>query len=93
MGCICGPSIANLFVYLLEKSWLSIHKLILYYRVIDDILLEVHKLIDLLLFKSQFLNLKSNIVIDDKVNFLDLIIWYDKITGRFLFSLFTKPYW
>ena len=36
MGCICGPSIASLFVYILESKWLIIHKPIFYGRFIDD---------------------------------------------------------
>ena len=37
MGSACGPSIANIFVYIYEKKWLYIHKPIIYYRFIDDI--------------------------------------------------------
>ena len=37
MGSACGPSIANLFVFLYEKKWLYIHKPLIYYRFIDDI--------------------------------------------------------
>jgi hypothetical protein len=25
MGCIWGPSVANLYVYILEKEWLVLH--------------------------------------------------------------------
>jgi hypothetical protein len=40
MECKCGPSIANLYVYLLEKHWLStINDLIFFARFIDDILI------------------------------------------------------
>jgi hypothetical protein len=91
MGCICGPSIANIFVYLLEKNWVSIHRPVLYYRFIDDILLASVNPLDIINFKSQFNNLKLNIISDLRVNFLDLLIWHDYITGKFLFSLYVKP--
>ena len=37
MGCACGPSVANLYIYILEKKWITIHKPLIYYRFIDDI--------------------------------------------------------
>ena len=37
MGLICGPSIANLFVFIYEKSCLNIHKPLINYRFIDDL--------------------------------------------------------
>ena len=37
MGCVCGPSVANLYVYILEKEWLVIHNNeLIYFRFIDD---------------------------------------------------------
>ena len=61
MGCICGPSIANLYVYILEKEWLNKHKDIIYYRFIDDIFIASGYKINLLEFKSTFGYLKLNI--------------------------------
>jgi hypothetical protein len=46
MGCICGPSIANIFVHILERKWLVIHQPIIYDRFIDDIFVGVNKKID-----------------------------------------------
>jgi hypothetical protein len=37
MGCIAGPAIVVLFVYLLEIKWLTIHKPLFFFRFIDDI--------------------------------------------------------
>ena len=90
MGCICGPSIANMFIYLLEKHWMTIHKPLVYRRYIDDILLIlIHKL-DVDKFTSQFLNLRLNIVHSKIVNFLDLNISYDILTCKLNFSLYIK---
>jgi hypothetical protein len=79
MGCICGPSLANIFVYKLEKKWINIHRPIIYYRFIDDIIIATSKELDINTFKNQYLNLKLNIVTGKKVNFFDLIIYYDKL--------------
>jgi hypothetical protein len=37
MGCKCGPTIANLYLYIIEESWVSSKKPLLYGRFIDDI--------------------------------------------------------
>ncbi|CAF1008423.1 unnamed protein product [Brachionus calyciflorus] len=40
MGCKCGPTIANFYLYLLEKTWFNIRReLVFYKRFIDDILI------------------------------------------------------
>jgi hypothetical protein len=91
MGCICGPSLANVFVYLLEKNWISVHRPLIYFRFIDDIFIADSNELDCNLFQNEFLNLKINIVTGKYVNFLDLIISYDKIIGKLLFSLYVKP--
>ena len=39
MGMVCGSSIANLFVFLYEKKWLTIHRPLIYLRFIDDLFL------------------------------------------------------
>jgi hypothetical protein len=91
MGCICGPSVANLFVYILERKWLSLNPDLIYYRFIDDIFIASFGDIDLIIFKSQFVYLKLNIESGNVVNFLDLNISFDSIIGRFRFSLYIKP--
>jgi hypothetical protein len=91
MGCVCGPSVANLYVYILEKEWLSIYNDVIYFRFIDDIFIAASKPIDLNLFKSFFFYLKLNVVHGESVVFLDLNIKFDVITGRFIFSLYIKP--
>ena len=62
MGCICGPTIASLFVYILEKKWLMIHKPLFYVRFIDDINLISYTKLDENDFKSYFLNLELNLI-------------------------------
>jgi hypothetical protein len=46
MGSICGPSVVNMFVYFLEKHWLSIEKPLVYVRFIDDIYILMNKKLD-----------------------------------------------
>ena len=91
MGSKCGPSIANIYVYLLEKSFLFIHKPLFYYRYIDDILIIVNLNfnIDNLINHFDYLILKCET--SSIVNFLDLNISLDLITGFLKFSLYTKP--
>jgi hypothetical protein len=38
MGCKCGPTVANLYLYILEKHWLDLHTEVKYFRFIDDII-------------------------------------------------------
>jgi hypothetical protein len=80
-----------IIIVIIVIPMIIVHKPVLYYRFIDDIVLASPKQIDLQLFKSQFLNLNLNVVHDETINFLDLTIQYDKITGKFIFSLFTQP--
>ena len=91
MGCICGPSVASIFVYILESKWLTIHKPLFYCRFIDDINLISFKKINEDDFKAYFLNLKLNIVEAKTINFLDLSISFDQLTKKLNFSLFVKP--
>ena len=92
MGCVCGPSVANLYVYILEKEWLVIHNNeLIYFRFIDDIFIASLVPINLNEFKIYFLYLKLNIEYNDIVIFLDLKIMFDIITGHFIFSLYIKP--
>jgi hypothetical protein len=91
MGCVCGPSIANLFIFILEEKWLNLNPDIMYYRFIDDIWMAADKQLDLVEFKSYFDYLKLNIESAESVNFLDLEIFFDKITKKMNFSLYIKP--
>lgn len=91
MGCKCGPSIANLFLYLIEKSWISIHSPLIYARFIDDIFYASSTKLDIISFQNHFDYLKLNIIENDIINFLDLYIYYDDITGKINFSLYIKP--
>jgi hypothetical protein len=77
MGSKAGPSIANIFVYILEKKWLDIHKPLYYKRFIDDIFVILERnnynaKIDSL--SKAFGSLKLNLIIDKSVDFLDLNI-------------------
>ena len=91
MGCICGPSVANMFIYILEKNWISLNKPMVYSRFIDDILIILDKELNESDFLKQFLNLKLNIVHSEEVNFLDLNISFDPLTCKLNFSLYIKP--
>jgi hypothetical protein len=90
MGTICGPVIANIYVYILEKNWLSLYNPIIYYRYIDDIFAVV-LLENLETLKEQFEELKLNVETGDTINFLDLLISIDKLRNLLFFSLFIKP--
>lgn len=91
MGCIAGPVIANIYIYILEIDWLNLNPEIIYYRFIDDIFMAFHTLIDLENFKSIFLYLNLNIEQKDKINFLDLTIEYSQNLQKLQFSLYVKP--
>ena len=91
MGCKCGPSVANLFLFILERKWVSLHPEVLYKRFIDDII--IISLIELNIqdLISQFLYLKLNIEKNNTVIFLDLRITFDKILKKLFFDLYIKP--
>jgi hypothetical protein len=91
MGAKCAPSIANLFLALLENSFLFIHRPLFYYRFIDDIFLVVLKNFNILLLTEHFEGLKLNAMTSVAVVFLDLRISLDPITNQLQFSLYTKP--
>ena len=91
MGSKCGPSIANIYVYLLEKKFLTIHKPLFYVRFIDDIFVITKKEFEIDLLKRNFVPLKLNIDTNETVNFLDLNICLNYITGKLNFSLYIKP--
>ena len=91
MGSICGPSIANLYLYILEKNWYYIEKPLAYHRFIDDIILISNKNVNIKNLEKQFGNLKLEITNDKEVVFLDLRISVDKLLNRLKFNLYTKP--
>ena len=95
MGTIVGPSIANLYIYTLEKKWLNIHSPLLFSRYIDDlfiILFSRDKLQETITsLQNSFDNLKLNIEHGEEVVFLDLKIKINKIVNRLDFNLFIKP--
>ena len=91
MGLICGPSVANIYVFILEDKALCIHRPIYYKRYIDDIFKIISKNYPLDLFSNSFHNLKLNIVSDKTVPFLDLNISINNITKSLDFFLYTKP--
>ena len=91
MGCIAGPTIANIYIYILEADWLNMNPEIIYYRFIDDIFIAAKFLINLEIFKALFLYLKLNIEQNDIVSFLDLLIKFDSLTNQLHFNLYIKP--
>ena len=78
MGSKCGPSIANIYLYVYEKRWLKIEKPLFYKRFIDDIFLITNCNRQIETLKSSFKNLTLNCVSYSIVNFLDLNISLDK---------------
>ena len=53
MGSICGPAIANIYIYCLEKNFLTIHKPFYYKRFIDDLFLITNPNFDISLLNSR----------------------------------------
>ena len=91
MGSKCGPSIANIFVFIYENVFLRIHRPIFYKRFIDDIFMIIKKGFNFEFLTESFGDLKLNIVNGPTVNFLDLNIWICKLTNRIRFKLYIKP--
>ena len=91
MGCKCGPTVANLYLYILEKEWVLKNKPLLYARFIDDIFCANKTQIDTNDLSNKFGYLKLNIESSSKVNFLDLNISFDKIKSEFETNLYVKP--
>jgi hypothetical protein len=52
MGTNVGPSIANIYIFILETKWLTLYCPILYHRFIDDLLLVILKSHILLIINS-----------------------------------------
>ena len=74
MGAKCAPSIANLYLSIIEMSYRNINKFDLYNRFIDDCIIICKSDIDINSFCEHFDYLKLNVVCDKNVNFLDLNI-------------------
>ena len=91
MGSKASPSIANIYLYCLEKSFLFIHKPLFYGRYIDDIYAIFVNNFNTNLLVNHFKYLKLNKISSDIINFLDLNIFFDKITNSIKFSLYIKP--
>jgi hypothetical protein len=91
MGIKCGPSVANIYLFILEKKFLCIYNPFIYNRFLDDIFLCVKLNFNLENLFKYFPNLKLNVNSNETVNFLDLNISICKLTNKFQFSLYTKP--
>ena len=90
MGSVAGPSIANIFVCCLESIWQNITSPISYVRFIDDgsIIDEDSDKIESL--KEAFGDLKLEVSTGDSVDFLDLNMSIDQVTGELIFKPFFK---
>jgi hypothetical protein len=92
MGCKCAPSLANLYLSILEDKFLFIYKPFYYKRYIDDLFIIVIKNFDISLLFSYFQNLKLTLSCkNNTVNFLDLNISLDYTLNRIKISLYIKP--
>ncbi len=91
MGCKCGPTLANLYLYILEKEWVTNHNPLVYERFIDDICCVTKTPLDIENLKENFGYLKINIENSDQINFLDLLISFNPEYGRFETNLYNKP--
>lgn len=91
MGSKCGPTFANIYIYILEKKWMTIHRPYIYKRFIDDFFI-LSKL-DILSsnFKNIFENLNLTIICEKEVQFLDLLISDDPYFDYLNFKLYSKP--
>ena len=91
MGSKCAPSIANIYIFLLEKNFLSIQRPFFYERYVDDIYVILHPNFEINILKNHFDYLTLNIITQSSVNFLDLNITLNKVSGKLEFKLFLKP--
>lgn len=90
MGLKCAPAIANMYLSIIEKSFLTINKPPLYKRFVDDVLTGCNNDFDMNILKTHFNNLNLNIVTDKTVVFLDLKISLNNLTCRLEFSMYLK---
>ena len=91
MGIICGPTLANVHVYIYEIKWLSIAKPVFYARYIDDQFIIAKKDFDFIFLKHSFEPLTLNILTGNSVVFLDLQISINIISNLLNFKLYVKP--
>lgn len=91
MGCCCGPSIANIFLYILETKWLLVHRPLHYFRFIDDVFIISTNQIDTSNYQSYFFNLIINFIESEEVIFLDLRISINRTLSKLNFKLYIKP--
>jgi hypothetical protein len=91
MGIICGPTLANLYLMLLESQFIKIQRPIVYKRFIDDIFIILAKELRTEEFNTYFDGLELNIKCGDSVIFLDLIINICKLSNTLWFDLYIKP--
>jgi hypothetical protein len=93
MGTICAPSVANIYVYCLEKFFLEKYKehIFLYVRFIDDIFVITSFNFNIENLKNSFDTLILNIISDKIVNFLNLNISLCNLTGKLIYSIYIKP--
>ena len=87
MGSKCGPTIANIYVSILEE----INHPLVYKRFIDDIFIMSEIEIDQNDLGNSFKNLKLNITHSTEVQFLDVLISNDEHFNRIKFKLYVKP--
>ena len=92
MGSVCGPTVANIFVFHLENKWLSIYRPLYYKRFIDDLFVIYIDNNDFSIeqFRNSFLPLKLNIECENRINFLDLEISFNNLFKKIFFKLFIK---
>jgi len=73
MGCKCCPTIANLYLYILEKHWLFLVRPLLYNRYIDGSAKVCESKLNVEFYKEQFSPLELTFENNKEMNFLDLI--------------------
>jgi len=91
MGCIYGPYVAGIFVYILEIKWYKIEKPLVYFRFIDDTIMALKNRLNFQKFKEYFNYLEFTESNGNIINFLDLNIGFKNITKKLEFSVYIKP--
>ena len=87
-----GPSITNIYVFLLETKWLNIYNHFYYKRYIDDLFLIAKNIFlksTIESLRTSFRNLTLNLEYVPKVVFLDLNVEIDPLTKMLDFTLYT----
>ncbi len=92
MGSKSSPAIANLYLSILENSFLTIHKPFYYRRFIDDLFIIVIKNFNIETLFQYFKNLKLILSCKNNVvNFLDVNIYFNYPLNKIIVSLYIKP--